>query len=179
MSLEPQATFSVLPSTHTSPSSKRVSIEEKEPSTRPQIKVGDHVGVHRFMGGSHLPCCIVGELHGCYRTKDTLTISFCATELTPLAVLSLENWRQAPRVSLRSAADGTGLIKCGSCDVLSGSDGTVISKGESGVWVSNGAYTLSHHDEGIILSPAGWLTDNIVNAALTPGGRSYSVRVIC
>ena len=80
----------VPPSTRTSPSSKRVPIEEKEPSpTTPQMKVGDQVGVHRrFMGGSHLPCHIVGELDGhylLYSTKGILITSFCAAKLTTLA----------------------------------------------------------------------------------------------
>ena len=172
---------SVPPSTCMSPSSKPVPIKEKKPSsTRPQMKVGDHVCVHRrFMGSSHLPCRIVGEFDGRYQlycTKGILTTSFCATELTPLAsgpVISLENWREAPRVSLRSAADGTRLIECSNCDVLSSFDGTVISSASEGeseaseVWVNNGAYTLSRSDEEIILSPTGWLTDNIVDAAQT------------
>ena len=33
------------------------------------------------------------------------------------------------------------------------------------MWVNCGAYTLSHSDEGMILLPRGWLTDNIVSAA--------------
>ena len=42
------------------------------------------------------------------------------------------------------------------------------SEGESeapDLWVNCGAYTLSHSDERIILSPRGWLTDNIISAA--------------
>ena len=41
------------------------------------------------------------------------------------------------------------------------------SEGESkalDLWVNCGAYTVSRSDEGIILSPRGWLTDNIVSA---------------
>ena len=44
------------------------------------------------------------------------------------------------------------------------------SEGESEaphLWVNYGAYTLSRGDERIILSPRGWLTDNIVSAAQT------------
>ena len=55
-----------------SPSSDHVPIEEKMPSptkdVRPHLKVGGHVCVHsRFMGSSHLPCCIVREFNGCYQ----------------------------------------------------------------------------------------------------------------
>ena len=145
---------------------------------RPHLKVGDHVCVHsRFMGSSHLPCRIVREFDGRYQlycAKGVWINSFCATELTPLAsgcVISLENWRKAPKVSLRSAADDTTLIVCSNCNVPSSFDCAEISSASEGeseapdLWVNCGAYTLSRSDEGIILSPRGWLTDNIVSAA--------------
>ena len=170
------------PPQRTSPSSDHVPIEEKTPSptkdVRPHLKVGDHVCVHsRFMGSSHLPCRIVREFDGRYQlycAKGVLINSFCATELTRLAsgsVISLQNWRKAPKVSLRSAADDTTLIVCTNCSVPSSFDCAEISSASEGeseapdLWVNCGAYTLSRSDEGIILSPRGWLTDNIVSAA--------------
>ncbi len=166
-----------------SPSPKCAPSKQKKPSptkvdTRPQMEVGDHVCVHsRFMGSSHLPCRIVGELDGRYQlycTKGTLINSFSVTELTPLAsgsVISLENWRKVPKVSLRSAADDTTLTKCNKCDVPSSHESTVISSASEEeseapeLWVNNGAYSLSRSDEGIILSPKRWLTDKIISAA--------------
>ena len=165
------------------PSSDHVPIEEKTPSptqdVRPHLKVGDHVCVHsRFMGSSHLPCRIVREFDGCYQlycAKGVLMNSFCAIELTPLAsgsVISLER-RKAPKVSLRSASDDTTLIICTNCNVPSSFDCAEISSASEGeseapdLWVNCGAYTLSRSGEKIILSPRGWLTDNIVSAAQT------------
>ena len=142
------------------------------------MKVGGHVCVHsRFMGSYHLPCRIVGEFGGRYQlycTKGVLITSFCATELTPLAtgsVISLENWRKAPKILLRNAADDTMLIECSNCDVPSSFDIATISSASEGEseapepWVNNGAYKLSRSDEGIISSPRRWLTDEIISAA--------------
>ena len=171
----PRQTASPVPPSR-SPSPKHVPIMEKKPSPtkdiRPQMKVGDHVCVHsRFMGSSHLPCRIVREFDGRYQLYCTKGVLITSTELTPLAsgsVISLENWREAPKVSLRSAADDTTLIGCSNCDVPSSFDSAIIissaSEGESEapkLWVNNGAYSLSRSDEGIILCPRGWLADKI------------------
>ena len=106
--------------------------------TRPQMKIGDHVYVHcSFMGRFHLPCRIVGEFDGHYQlycAKGILITSFCATELTQLAIgslISLENWREAPKVLLQSAADDT-TIECCNCDLPACFDSTVISSGSEG-----------------------------------------------
>ena len=72
-----------------------------------QGKVGDYVCVHsRNMGQFHLSCRIVGEFGGRYQlycSKGVLNTYFCLSELIPLAdgsPISLENWWQAPKVSL-------------------------------------------------------------------------------
>ena len=112
-----------------SPSSKCPPAKKKKPPAkegRPKIEVGDHVCVHKsFMGGRHLPCRIVWE-HGngrflLYCAKGILKTTFCLTELVPLSrklVISLTNWRNAPQVSLRSAADETTLVECSNCSAL-------------------------------------------------------------
>ena len=143
-----------------------------------EMKVGDHVCIHwRNMGSSHLPCRIVGVFSGRYQlycSQGVLITSFCATELTPLASgssISLENWRQAPKVSLRSVADDPALLECCNCDIPLCSGSIVISSASEeeneapNLWVNNGAYSLSHRDRGVILSERGWLTDNIICAA--------------
>ena len=33
------------------------------------------------------------------------------------------------------------------------------------LWVNNGAYRLTHSDREVVLSPTGWLTDEIICAA--------------
>ena len=129
------------------------------------------------MGSSHLPCHIVGVFSGQYQlycSQDFLITSFCATELTPLAsgsFISLANWRQAPKVSLRSVADDPALLECCNCDIPVCSGSIVISSASEeeneapNLWVNNGAYSLSHRDRGMILSERGWLTENIICAA--------------
>ena len=112
------------------------------------------------MGSSHLPCRIVGVFSGRYQlycSQGVLITSFCATELTPLASgssISLENWRQAPKVSLRSVADDPALLECCNCDIPLCSGSIVISSAleeeneAPNLWVNNGAYSLSHRDRG-------------------------------
>ena len=56
---------------------------------RTELKVGDHVCVHKsFMGGCHLPCRIVWEFDDghcvLYCAKGILSTLFCTTELVPL-----------------------------------------------------------------------------------------------
>ena len=74
-------------------------------------------------------------------------------------------------MSLRSAADDATLIVCSNFNVPSSFDCAEISSASEGeseapdLWVNCGSYTLSRSDKRIILSPRGWLTDNIVSAA--------------
>ena len=140
-----------------------------------EMKVGDNVCIHfRNMGSSHLPYRIVGMFSGRYQLYCSQGTSFFATELTSLASgssISLENWRQAPKVSLRSVADDPALLECCNYDIPVYSGSIVISLASEeneapNLWVNNGAYTLSHCDRGVILSARGWLTDNIICAAL-------------
>ena len=161
------------------PSPNHDPVKVNKPPTNdiaPKMEVGDHVCVHsKSMGKYHLPCRIVNVLGGRYQlycTKGVLVTSFCATELSPLAsdsVIPIENWRKAPRVSLRSAIEDTTLIQGCNCDVPD-FDSTLISSASEGksetleLWVNNTAYSLSHRDKEIIASPDEWLTDKIVNA---------------
>ena len=138
----------------------------------------DYVCVHsRNMGQFHLSCCIVGEFGGWYHlycSKGVLNTSFCWSELIPLADgshIPLENWRQAPKVSLHSVVRDPTLVERCICHVPICSDSIVISSASEeeheapDLWENKGAYCLTHDDREVILSPTGWLTDKIICAA--------------
>ena len=145
---------------------------------RPPMNVGDHVCVHsRKMDKHHLPCCIAaqcGDRYRVYCPKGTLITSFSASELTSRVrgpVIPLVDWRQASKVSLQSVSTDPALLELCECDLPVTSEAVVISLESEGeneapeVWVSNGAYSLSHGDRQLVLSKRGWLTDQIISAA--------------
>ena len=115
------------PNDSVTPASSR---EEKS-----RVTVGDYVCVHsRNMGQFHLSCRIVREFGGRYQlycSKGVLNKSFCWSELIPLAdgsPISLENWRQAPKVSLNSVARDPMLVERCNCRVPICSESIVISR---------------------------------------------------
>ena len=68
------------------------------------------------MGSSHLPCRVVGEFDGRYQlycSKGVLDTTFYRAEVIPMAPTPMEEWRQAPKVSLRSAASDSAMIEHG------------------------------------------------------------------
>jgi hypothetical protein len=145
---------------------------------KPAMKVGDYVCIHsRNMGDCHVPCRIVGEFAGRYQlycSKGILNTSFSCTELMSLTGCSpipLDEWRQAPRVSLRSVTHDATLREHCKCCVTDTSESIVISLSSEEenealeLWVNNGAYTLSCRDREVVLSRRGWLTDKIICAA--------------
>lgn len=101
--------------------------------------------------------------------------SFSAGELTPRVggpVIPLVDWRQASKVSLQSVCTDPAMLERCECDLpVASSEAVVISSESEGeneapeVWVSNGAYSLSHSDRQLVLSKRGWLTDEIISAA--------------
>ena len=130
---------------------------------RPQIKVGDYVSVHSR--GMHLPCRVVGEFDGRYQLYCSKGVTFSRAEVIPMALctpIPMEEWRQAPKVSLRSVASDSAIIEPCNCQIPVYSENTDIisvSDDESEapvMWVNNGAYCLSQ---------IGWLTDKIIHAA--------------
>ena len=109
-----------------------------------------------------------------YCSKGVLNTSFCLSELIPLAdgsPISLENWRQAPKVSLHNVARDPTMVERYNCHVSICSGSIVISSASEeehevpDLWVNNGAYRLTHCDQEVVLSPTGWLTDEIICAA--------------
>ena len=146
---------------------------------RPQIKVGDYVSVHsRGMGRSHLSCRVVGEFDGRYQlycSKGVLNTTFSRAEVIPMALctpIPMEEWRQAPKISLRNIASDAAMIEPCNCQLpVCSVDTDIISVSEDEseapvMWVNNGAYCLSHSDQEIVLSQIGWLTDKIIHALL-------------
>ena len=74
-----------------------------------EMKVGDYACIHgRNLGKHHLPCRIVGDFKGRYQlycALGVLNTSYASTELIPLSsykCIPLDQWRRAPRVSLRT-----------------------------------------------------------------------------
>ena len=124
------------------------------------------------MGDFHIPCCIVGKFAGQYQLyclKGVVNTSFSATELCPVTSCSpiqLNEWRTAPKVSLRSISSDSTLHEQCSCSVPNTSESIVLSSVSEDqnevpeMWVSNGAYT---HDKEVLLSQRGWLTDNLLH----------------
>ena len=123
---------------------------------KPQIKVGDYVSVHsKVMGSSHLPCRVVGEFdvrYQLYCSKGVLDTTFSRAEVIPMArcaPIPMEEWRQAPKVSLRSAASDSAMIEhCIRQIPVCFEDTDIISVSEEEheapvMWVNNGAYLLS------------------------------------
>ena len=105
-----------------SPEPQCVVIDNVSPppteQARPQIKVGDYVSVHsRGMESSHLPCRAVGEFDGRYQlycSQGVLSTTFSRAEVIPMArctPIPMEEWRQAPKVSLRSVASDSAMIE--------------------------------------------------------------------
>ena len=86
---------------------------------RPQIKVGDNVSVHsRDMGSSHLPCREFDGRYQLYCSKGVLNTTFSRAEIIPMArctPIPMEEWRQAPKVSLRSVASDSAMIEQSQC----------------------------------------------------------------
>ena len=145
---------------------------------KPEMKVGDYVCIHsRIMGDCHVPCRIVGEFAGRYQlycSKGILNTLFSCTELIALigcSPIPLDEWRQAPKVSLRSVTRDSALREHCNCCVTDTSASIVISSAFEEenealeMWVNNGAYTLSGRDREVVLSRSGLHTDKIICVA--------------
>ena len=143
-----------------------------------QVEIGDYIGIHsKTMGESHVPCCVVGEFGGrfqLYCSKGVLNVSFSSSELIPLttcASIPLDNWRQAPKVSLRSLTRDPAIAEHCDCNLTLCSESIVVSSAseaedtEHNMWVKNHVYSLTHHDREVVASRTGWLNDNVIATA--------------
>ena len=168
------------PEAHTEPSTvaENVSSPKETKNVKPKMNVGDYVCIHsRRIQGFHILCHIVGEFAGWYQlycAKGVLNTSFSCTELIPVTGCSpipLNEWRKAPKITLRSATNNTTLHEHCNCSVPETSESIVISSASEDenkapdMWVNNVAYTLNCCDKEIVLSRRGWLTDKIICAA--------------
>ena len=141
-----------------------------------EMKVGDYVSIHgRNLGKHHLPCRIVGHFKGRYKlycAKGVLNTSYASTDLIPLSscnCIPLNQWRQAPRVSLRTVVSNEAVLEDCNCDVSFCPERILLSSDDEDagqqMWVNNNLYSLSPSDRELIASPAGWLNDSIISAA--------------
>ena len=103
------------------------------------MKVGDYVCIHgRNMGHFHVPWRIVREFAGWYEIyclKGVVDTLFTSTELIPLTDCSpipLDEWRQAPKVSLRSVTNYPPLHEPCSCHVTEFLDSITLSSTSEG-----------------------------------------------
>ena len=149
--------------------------ESVKPAPSEDVKVGD-VCIHsRSMGDFHVPCRGFAGRYQLYCSKGVLNTSFSCTELIPVSGCSpipLDEWRKAPRISLRSVTNDSALHEYCNCCVPQTSESIVLSSASEEeneapeMWVSNGAaYNLSCRDRDVVLSRRGWLTDKIICAA--------------
>ena len=88
-----------------------------EDTVKPDMKVGDYVCIHgKRMRQFHVPCRIVGEFVGQYQiycSQGVVDTLFSGTELIPLVgcfLILLDEWHQAPKVSLRSMTNDPALF---------------------------------------------------------------------
>ena len=171
------------PEAHTEPSTvaENVSSPQETKNVKPEMNVGDYVCIHsRRIQGFDILCRIVGEFAGRYQlycAKGVLNTSFSCTELIPVTGCSpipLNEWRKAPKITLRSATNNRTLHEHCNCSVPETSESIVISSASEeenkapDVWINNVAYTLNCCDKEIVLSRRGWLTDKIICAAQMP-----------
>ena len=148
---------------------KRVASKRKR-----AYEVGDYVCVHKDK--YHIVCRIVGEFHGRYSLycpAGVINRSFCATELMQIdnfTHIPLNEWRQAPKVPLSDAVALALVSEC-TCSLPECLENVIVvssaedEQEKDEMWVKNLIYSLPYGARNVILSPQGWLTDEIITAA--------------
>ena len=141
---------------------------------KPIFEVGDYVCVHKDK--YHIVCRIVVEFHGRYSLycpAGVINRSFCTTELMRIenfTHIPLNEWRQAPKVPLSDAVALALVSEC-TCSLRECSETVIVvsspedEQEKDEMWVTNPIYSLSFGARDLILSPEGWLTDEIITAA--------------
>ena len=143
---------------------------------KPTLKVGDSVCFHRsFFGGQHAVCRIVrdfGAQHQLFCSLGIISTPISEVELVPLndCSISLDAWRQAPMVSLRSLITDPSCLELCNCSLptipdiikLKSPDGESTG---SDMWVKNALYSLTRASQSEVTSPTGWLSDEVITAA--------------
>ena len=153
----------------------------KKQRSSTSCKVGDKVCVHTDrLDKQHVPCrvvLIVGKKYQLYCHKGVLKGSYVMQELSTCKSdwsVSLEGWRTAAKVSLQDvASDPNGLEKCECAvniinnsvmDLTQGDDSDVVTVSIY-KWLCNPLYTLTSTNREEVLSPSGWLSDRVIEAA--------------
>ena len=153
----------------------------KKQRSSTSYKVGDKVCVHTDrLDKHHVPCrvvLVVGKKYQLYCHKGVLNRSYVMQELSTCKSdwsLSLEGWRTGAKVSLQDvASDPNCLEKC-ECAVdkvnntvidLTQDDDSDAVAVSSKNWLCNPLYTLTSTNREEVLSPSGWLSDRVIEAA--------------
>ena len=150
--------------------------EKKTNSSLPEpiFEVGDYVCVHKDK--YHIVCRMVGEFHGRYSLycpAGVINRSFCATELMQIdnfTHIPLNEWRQAPKVPLSDAVALALVSEC-TCSLPECLENVIVvssaedEQEKDEMWVKNLICSLPYGARDVILSPQGWLTDEIITAA--------------
>ena len=146
--------------------------------SKPNIKVGDYVGLHESkLDKYHIPCHVVqtfGDRCLLYCRKGVLRTGYAKSRLVALSgdlSIFVENWRTAAKISLREVASDPASLEVCYCDLakpeLTKEPIVLPSDEEStadNTWLSTPLYTLSM-DKEEVLSPDSWLLDTVNRAA--------------
>ena len=154
---------------------------KKQRSSTSSYKVGGYVCLHTDrLDKQHVPCRVVlavGKKYQLFCHVGILKGSYFSQELQTLDSdwsVSLEGWRVATKVSLNEvASDPTCLEKC-ECvrseftksvtDLTQDDDSDTAAVGSKD-WLCNPLYTLTSTNREEVLSPSGWLSDKVIEAA--------------
>ena len=106
-----------------------------------------------------------------YCSKGVLNTSFSSNELTPVTgcfTMPLNEWRNAPRITVRSVTNDLPCMKS-VIAVLPWLLRALLSSASEEeeapeLWVKT-CICSDHHDQEVVLSQRGWLTDKIICAA--------------
>ena len=153
-------------------------------------KAGDSVCFHRsFFGGHHAVCRIVrafGAQYQLFCSLGIISTPLSKVELVPLndCSISLETWRQAPLISLRSLITELACLELCNCSLPTIPDIIELKSpaGESTgsvMWVKNALYSLTRASQSEVTSPTGWLSDEVITAAQLLLLQYFPIGIVC
>ena len=139
-----------------------------------EFQIGDYVALHSdSLGKYHLPCRITEIVGDCYRlycTQGSLKCCYDKSGLTPLNSshkISLNGWRLGCRVTLSDVTcnpiANLEMCDCGHVGVSeSAIELSSDEESEQVLPVNNPIGKLAVHDKEKIMSPKGWLSDQVI-----------------
>ena len=156
-------------------------VTKKCKTTTSSFKPGDHVYLHsNNMTNCHVPCRVVQSVDGkhwyqVYCRAGILNRHYTSEELTASSIahsLSLERWRQAPKIALRDLANDSSCLEQCTCNLSKSTQEVIVLSDDSDVdpakdnrWLHNQLFSLTHDEKVLVTSSSGWLNDNIISAA--------------